>query len=78
LRARGYPDKKIQDNVEAEALSIILWEAVQRHGLDKVYEIDTTGISTSKAVKSFLNALSGKISLKPGKIDWLEEFFMKR
>jgi adenylate kinase len=78
LRARGYPDKKIQDNVEAEALSIILWEAVQRHGLDKVYEIDTTGISTSRAIKLFLNALSGKISLKPGKIDWLEEFFMKR
>lgn len=77
LKARGYSPEKIRDNVESEALSIILWEAVQRHGMDKVYEINTTGISASKAVKLFLDALSGRILLKPGKIDWLEEFFMK-
>ncbi len=75
LRARKYFGTKLRDNIEAEALSIILWEAVQAHGMDKVYEIDTTKLKTAAAVKLFLNALAGKVSLRPGKVDWLEEVF---
>jgi adenylate kinase len=75
LRKRGYSSQKIKDNVEAEALSIILWEAVKIHGAKKVYEIDTTKLKAEAAVKLFLDALAGKISLRPGKIDWLEEVF---
>jgi adenylate kinase len=75
LRARKYSGAKLRDNLEAEALSIILWEAVQEHGEAKVYEIDTTGIKVMTAVEMFLKALSGKKSLRPGKIDWLEEFY---
>ncbi len=75
LRARRYSGTKLQDNLEAEALSVILWEAVQKHGAAKVYEIDTTKIGISAAVKMFLKALVGKVSLRPGKIDWLEEFY---
>src|SRR5207253_8080930 len=40
LQERGWPDSKIQENVEAEAIDSILQEAVAR--LDLVYEIDTT------------------------------------
>ena len=40
LEKRGYPEKKIEENVEAEAMDLILSEASKRH---KVYEIDTTG-----------------------------------
>jgi len=75
LRKRGYALKKIKDNVESEALSIILWEAVKNHGVKKVYEIDMTKLKAQSAVKLFLDALVGKISLIPGKIDWLEEYF---
>jgi adenylate kinase len=75
LRKRGYSAKKIKDNVESEALGIILWEAVKNHGMKKVYEIDMTKMKAQKAVKLFLDALAGKISLRPGKIDWLEEVF---
>ena len=75
LRARKYSEKKIQENVDAEALDIILWEAVEAHGVDKVHEIDTTNIEVSKAVELFLRALEGKASPRPGKIDWLEEHF---
>jgi broad-specificity NMP kinase len=52
-----------------------LWEAVKIHGAKKVYEIDTTKLKAQTAVKLFLRALAGKISLRPGKIDWLEEVF---
>ncbi|KXB02771.1 hypothetical protein AKJ43_00615 [candidate division MSBL1 archaeon SCGC-AAA261D19] len=75
LRKRGYSEKKLQDNLEAEALGIILWEAVYKHGIDKVYEIDTTQKTTSDAVNVLKKALEGEKSLKPGEIDWLEEFF---
>jgi adenylate kinase len=75
LRARGYPDAKIRENIESEALDIILWEAVNAHGIDKVYEIDTTKMKPDAAVDLFLKALEGKTSLRPGKISWLEEVF---
>jgi adenylate kinase len=75
LRARKYSGRKLRDNIESEALSIILWEAVQAHGMDKVYEIDTTKLQATAAVKLFLDALAGRRSLRPGKVDWLEEVF---
>jgi adenylate kinase len=75
LRARKYSGTKLRDNLEAEALSIIIWEAVQEHGIDRVYEIDTTRTKVTTTVKLFLKALVGKASLRPGKIDWLEEFY---
>lgn len=75
LRARGYPDTKVRENIEAEALDIILWEAVNTQGIEKVYEIDTTRMKPDAAVDLFLKALEGKTSLRPGKVSWLEEVF---
>jgi adenylate kinase len=75
LKGRGYTGKKLADNLEAEVLSIILWEAVKEHGEEKVYEIDTTELGTAEAVKTFLDSVERKVSLRPGKIDWLEEYF---
>ncbi len=76
LRSRNYTKRKIRENVEAEALDLILWEAVVRHSEDKVYEIDITKMRAAEAVRSFLRALDGKITLKPGNIDWLERYFL--
>ncbi len=75
LRARKYSKTKTRENVEAEALDIILWEAVKIHGINRVYEIDATGLKPGAAVKLFLDALTSKISLRPGKINWLEEYY---
>lgn len=75
LRTRKYSAQKLRDNLEAEALGIILWEAVHAHGMSKVYEIDMTKRKAQAAVRLFLDALAGKVSLRPGKIDWLEDFF---
>lgn len=75
LRARKYSEKKILENADAEALDIVLWEAVEAHGVNKVYEIDTTGIEAAKAVEVFMLVLKGKTLSSPGKFDWLEEHF---
>jgi adenylate kinase len=77
LKKRGYSGSKLQDNLESEALDIILWEAVQAHGKHKIYEIDTTKLKVGEAVKLFLDAMDSKVSLKSGKVDWLEDFYGK-
>ncbi|MBC7219770.1 MAG: adenylate kinase family protein [Hadesarchaea archaeon] len=75
LKDRNYSEAKLRENVEAEALDIILWEAVEYHGIDKVHEIDTTNLTPDEAVKQFLLILEGKATARPGKVDWLEEHF---
>lgn len=75
LKKRNYSGKKLQDNLESEALGVILWEAIDVHGKSNVYEIDTTEIEVSEAVEMFIEAIKKRRSLEPGKIDWLEEFF---
>ncbi len=75
LRVRKYSEKKIRENVDAEALDIILWEAVEAHGLEKVHEIDTTSLKASEAVELLLRALEGKVTSRAGKVDWLDEHF---
>jgi len=42
LRERGDSESKAQENAESEALDVVLSEAVHHHGMDTVYEIDTT------------------------------------
>ncbi len=73
LRKRRYPEKKVRDNVEAEAIDLILWEAVKFHGMERVFEIDTT--EGGDTIELFLDALKGKTELRPGRIRWLEEYF---
>jgi adenylate kinase len=42
LRERGESEATVTENAESEALDVVLAEAVERHGEDRVYEIDTT------------------------------------
>ncbi|MFB6298437.1 MAG: adenylate kinase family protein [Salinirussus sp.] len=42
LTERGEPPGTVEENAESEALDVILVEAVERHGPDRVYEVDTT------------------------------------
>lgn len=42
LLDRGESPATAAENAEAEALDLVLWEAVDRHGAEAIYEIDTT------------------------------------
>ena len=44
LGERGESAEKAAENAEAEALDLILSEAVERHGEANVYEVDATGL----------------------------------
>jgi adenylate kinase len=68
-----YSAKKIQENLESEALDVILVEAVEF--CSRVSEIDTTGRSPQEVVGLVLRVLRKEIELEPGQVDWLEDFF---
>jgi len=75
LGKKNYSFKKIQENADAEALDVILVEAVERN--KNVFEIDTTNmnpLAVVKAVAFIIESLKqGKIpeEFLPGKIDWI-------
>ncbi len=78
LKARGYSEEKIRENIEAEALDVILVEAFE--WCEKVFEINTTGKSIEetgqdieKIVDHILNGNEEELSeYKPGSIDWID------
>jgi len=73
LEARGYFAPKIQENLEAEALDVILVEAVELCG--RVDEIDTTGKSPQEVAELAARIIQGRLQLPAGQVDWLSDFF---
>jgi adenylate kinase len=72
LRSRGYPEQKVAENAEAEAIDVILVESAETGR--EVYEIDTTGISPEETADAVLEILAGeKEKYAIGNIDWSEE-----
>ena len=72
LRARGYPERKVAENAEAEALDGILVESVETGRT--VYEIDTTNITSEETAQAVMSILAGeKEKYAIGNIDWSEE-----
>ncbi len=73
LEARGYNESKIMENLEAEALDVILVEAVEQ--CRRVDEIDTTGKSAADVAKIVTELIQGLQRLPPGHVDWFTDFF---
>lgn len=73
LKGRGYSPEKIRENLEAEALDVILVEAVEY--CQRVDEIDTTGRTPQEVADLVAKIIEEKMQMPPGQVDWLEEFF---
>ncbi|WP_370572305.1 adenylate kinase family protein [Methanomethylovorans sp.] len=82
LKIRNYSENKIQENLEAEALDVILFESVE--WCDKVFEIDTTNQTIEETITDIEEIISAllkgqdeelMVKYKPGSVDWSEEFF---
>ncbi len=72
LRARGYGEKKVKENEEAEALDVILVEAVETGR--EVLEIDTTLMRSDETADAIEAILAGeKEKYAVGHVDWSEE-----
>ena len=74
LAKRHWSEKKIQENVEAEAVDVILIEALE--ACKKVFEIDTTEMTARKVANAIASIISGERGkYRPGDIDWSGEVF---
>lgn len=72
LRDRGDPDATASENAESEALDVILSEAVEEHGQDRVYEIDTTGRGPDAVARDVEAVLTGDRAPSAGEVDFID------
>lgn len=69
LEARRYTEKKVRENLEAEAVDLILIEALEQ--CKNVFEIDISDLmpkETAEAIEKIING--GGDCFPPGKVDW--------
>ncbi|WIV67516.1 adenylate kinase family protein [Natrialbaceae archaeon AArc-T1-2] len=72
LSDRGESEEKAAENAESEALDVILAEAVENHGLESVYEIDTTGREPEAVAADLEAVIAGEREPSAGEVDFLE------
>ncbi len=78
LKARGYDENKIRENVQAEVLDVILGESMGSGA--KVYEIDCSDLSPTDIADRIerIVILGEADDASPGRVDWsgeMEEWF---
>jgi adenylate kinase len=72
LLAREWPLAKVRENVEAEALDVILVEAVESSV--ETVEVDTTEMSEGLVVAALEEILAGeRAKYAIGNVDWSQE-----
>jgi adenylate kinase len=74
LEARGWPPAKVQENVEAEAVGVVLVESMEKEPPVPVYEVDTTRGAPEECARLVAAALDGAgEGMEAGWVDWSEE-----
>ncbi|OVE85589.1 adenylate kinase family protein [Natronolimnobius baerhuensis] len=71
LLERGETAAKAQENAESEALDVILAEAVEEHGLESVYEIDTTDRSPEAVADALEAVVAGEREPSAGEVEFV-------
>ncbi|MFC4552512.1 adenylate kinase family protein, partial [Halorussus sp. GCM10023401] len=72
LTDRGESEAKARENAESEALDVILSEAVDAHGVDRVYEVETTDRSPEAVAEEIAAVLAGEREPSAGTVDYLD------
>lgn len=72
LLERGVSPAKARENAESEALDVILTEAIEEHGVDRVFEIDTTEMTPKEAAGEVERVISGELSPRAGTVSFLD------
>ena len=71
LEKRGYPEKKVWENLAAEILDVCLMDALSACGADKVCEVDVSGKTVEAVVEEIVLVLEKKKECRSGIVDWL-------
>jgi len=70
LMARGYSKEKVSENVEAEVIGVCQMDAIESFGEAKVFEIDTTEMTSSKVADKIVEMMSSRVPSP--RYDWME------
>lgn len=74
LRRRGWSERKVAENACAEAVGVIVTEAVDRLGRARVFELGTAGADAAARARAVARiATRGGRAHLAGRIDYLEE-----
>jgi adenylate kinase len=73
LSNRGYPSRKIIDNVEAELIGVIASDAMDAFGRGKTVEFDTTTSSAAHAAGAIVRLIRTGRPAAP-RIDWMPSY----
>lgn len=72
LRERDEPPGTIEENVESEALDVILTAAVDLHGPDTVYEVDTTDRTPDEVAATIDGVIAGEREPRVGIVSFID------
>lgn len=74
LRRRGWAAEKARENAEAEAIGLVLQEAVARLGRRRTFEIDATrstrGAVAASVMGTLRNPARARKKFEVGRVDW--------
>lgn len=72
LKRKGWPEKKVRENVEAEAVDVVLIEALEN--VPEVCEIDTTEMTDDQVARAIERIVKGeRQKYRVGNVDWSGE-----
>jgi adenylate kinase len=69
-RLRNYSERKIDQNLLAESLDIVSYEALRTFGKEKVSEFDTSHTSPKSVAKAIVDTIEGKRRRQYGNVAW--------
>lgn len=72
LRERGADASKAAENADAEALDVVLAEAVAEHGAGRIYEVDTTDRTPDGVAREVEAVLRGEREPAAGTVDFVD------
>jgi adenylate kinase len=72
LRERGESVATAAENAESEALDVVLSEAVADHGVENVYEVDTTDRAPDAVADEIRAAIEGEREPSAGTVDFID------
>jgi adenylate kinase len=74
LNTKSWSEKKVSENLEAEALDVILIETLERYSENNIFEINTSNKTIDEIYNNITTILEGgSTDFNPGNIDWSEE-----
>ncbi len=72
LQRREEPPETVAENAESEALDIVLAEAVDRHGREQVYEVNTTDRDPASVAADVAAVVAGEREPTAGTVSFVD------